>query len=174
MFWSCEAKHIRNKPHSINNIFPGYVFKCSPTEFKVVFLSHVCVLRLASLSWLTEHVVWEWESGCPIDKSKPKQKCRNLAPDLVTPVWFLLDPKETFWIPKQPKTRHSITVYKSVSVVPFLYSPCQSMNADRPFQYLFERNLLEEMGGQHKHYILWMTQKSRLFGLQQKWIVTMC
>lgn len=46
-----------------------------------MFLSHICVLCLASLNWLTEQVVWEWESGCPIDKSKPKQKCRKLTPD---------------------------------------------------------------------------------------------
>ena len=96
---------------------------------------------LASLHWMTEQVVQEWETGCPNNKSKPKQKRTKSEPNFVAPVWTVSSgPKGViFWIPEQPKNRYGTTVYKSVFVGPYLYSPCQCMNADKAFQYLSEK-----------------------------------
>lgn len=140
-----------------------------------VSFTHLCATLSKSklIDWTSSLRVGKWVSNWQKQTKKNAENWHQI-------LWlqyemFLLDPKKTFWTPKQSKTRHSITVYESVSVVSYLYSPCQSMNPDRPFQYLFERNMLEEMRYQHRqHSILWMIQKSRHFGLQQRRIVTMC
>lgn len=49
---------------------------------------------------------------------------------------------------KKPKPDMALPAYKSVFAVPFSYNPCQSMNTDRSFQYLFVRTMLGERGHQ--------------------------